>query len=261
MKQLVVIVALSTLTITGSMISFSTPVLAANEIDIYLKVESFTWEEFNDNGGRFVKESGPIYGLGVSAKSDITSALTLKGKGELFGGRVDYDGRTQGGMPLKTDTDYFGVKIEGDMGWKFIVAEKSFLEPFAGLGWRRWRRDIKDTSSATGGEELWSSIYARLGIRGDHAFSERTKAFAEGGIKLPIYNQNETDIIDVTLEPGKDKASAFAEVGFKWAKLKASVFYEGMRFSKSDPEIGNGFKVWQPESKADIYGVNAGVAF
>ncbi len=260
MKRLIVIVVLSMLTITGSMISFSTPALAANETDIYLKVESFTWKEFNDSGRQFVKESGPIYGLGVSGKADITSALTLKSKGELFGGRVNYDGQTQAGAPLKTKTDYFGMKIEGDLGWKFIVAEKSSLEPFAGLGWRRWRRDIKDTSNATGGEELWSSIYARLGIRGDLAFSEKVKAFAEGGVKLPIYNQNKTNIIDVTLKPGNE-ASVFAEAGFKWAKLKASLFYEGMRFSKSAPVSGIDFIVWQPESKADIYGVNAGVAF
>ena len=263
MKRLVVIVALSMLTITGSMISFSTPALAANKgdvWDVYLKVESFTWKEFNDNGTQLLKESGPIYGIGFSGKSDTAKALTFKSKGEIFGGSIDYDGQTQAGDPVKTDTNYFGMKVEGDLGWKFMAAEKSSLEPFAGLGWRWWRRDIQSTDTAIGVEELWSSIYARLGIRGDLAFSDKMKAFAEGGVKLPIYNQNKVDIYAVTLEPGNE-ASIFAEAGLRWAMLKVSVFYEGMRFSKSDPVSGSGVIVWQPESRADIYGVNVGVAF
>ncbi len=259
-KQLIVIIALSMLTITGSMISFSTPALAARETDIYLNVESFTWKEFDDSGKQIIKESGPIFGLGFSGKSDIAKALTFKGKGELFGWRIDYDGQTQAGTPLKTKTDYFGFKVEGDLGWKFMVAEKYSLEPFAGLGWRWWLRNIKDTDNAIGGKELWSNIYARLGVRGDIAFSEKAKVFAEGGVKFPIYNQNKTDIFDITLEPGNE-ASAFAEAGFKWAKLKASVFYEGMRFSKSNTVTISDGQVWQPESKADIFGVNVGVAF
>lgn len=264
MKRLVVIVALSMLTITGSVISFSTPALAANESDIYLKVESFTWKEFNDNGTQLLKESGPIYGLGASAKSDISKTMTLKFKGELFGGSIDYDGQTQAGTPAKTDTEYFGFKMEGDAGWKFMVAEKSSLEPFAGLGWRWWNRDIQSTATAIGYEERWSTIYARLGIRGDHAFSNQLKGFTEAGVKLPIYTENEIDwtvfgLDTITLEPGNE-ASVFAEVGVKWAMLKVSVFYEGMRFSKSDlDDVYNA--IYQPESKADIYGVNVGMAF
>lgn len=267
MKRLVVIVVLSMLTITGSMISFSAPALAANKEDvwdIYLKVESFTWKEFNDNGTQLLKESGPIYGLGGTAKSDVAKSVTLKFKGELFGGSIDYDGQTQAGTPVKTDTDYSGFKMEGDVGWKFMVAEKSSLEPFAGLGYRWWLRDLQSTSNAIGYEERWWSFYARLGIRGDHTFSTQLKAFAEAGVKLPMHTENEADLSviglsTVTLEPGNE-ASVFAEIGFKWTMLKASVFYEGMRFSKSGLDnVYNAF--YQPESKADIFGVNVGVAF
>jgi hypothetical protein len=280
MKRLIIIITLSMLTITGSIISFSTPVAAtetdstpvaatetdsipvvATETDIYLKIENFTWKEFDDSGTQLLEESGPIFGLGFSVKSDYTtSALFVKGKGEIFGGSVDYDGQTQAGSPVKTDTDYIGFKGEGDLGLKYVVAEKSSLEPFVGLGFRWWLRDIKSTSTVIGYEETWRSFYARLGVRGNMVFSDKMEAFAEGGLKLPIYTENEIDFFNVTLEPGNE-ASAFAEIGLKWTKFKASLFYEGMRFSKSDLVVSGAFIYWQPESKADIYGLSVGWVF
>jgi hypothetical protein len=265
LKKSVAIVAILMLVITTHMVLFSTPAIATNEFDVYLKAESFTWKEFNDSGARLLKESGPIYGVGLSVKSDdIYKLLTLKAKGELFGGSVDYDGQTQAGTPVKTDTDYLGFKIETDGGWKFILKEKSSLEPFAGLGFRWWIRDLKSTSSAIGYEEKWWSFYARLGIHGDHIFSNQLKAFVNAGVKLPIHNENKADLrviglSTVTLEPGKE-ASVFAELGLKWKMLKASVFYEDMRFSKSDIVRIGSAQVWQPESKADIFGLNVGLA-
>ena len=167
-------------------------VFAADEYDVYAKIESFTWKEF-DGGSQLLKESGPIYGIGLSVKGDIFKSLTLKTRGELFMGSVDYDGQTQAGTPVETDTDYKGLKIEVDGGRKIIEKEESSFEPFVGLGVRRWTRDIQSTGSAIGYEETWKSLYARLGIRGDHTNPNKLIVFAEAAVKLPIYNENEID--------------------------------------------------------------------
>ena len=58
-------------------------------------------------------------------------------------------------------------------------------------------------------------FYARLGIYGNHTFSEQLKAFAETGVKLPVSSRNKVDLnviglSTVTVEPG-NKASVFAE--------------------------------------------------
>jgi hypothetical protein len=247
----------------SALITFPGPsdVLAATEYDIYAKAEYFEWKEF-DGGSKLLEESGPIFGIGVSAKGTIYKSITLKGRGELFWGSVDYDGQTQVGTPVDTDTDYAGFKIEVDGGWKFLVKGESSLEPFAGLGMRQWNRDIKGTNFASGVEEDWTTIYARLGIRGDHVYPNTLKVFAEAALKLPFDNENEADLnqFDVTLEPG-NKASFFAELGLKWKKFKSSIYYEGMRFSKSDTEFAGGFRVFQPKSEADIFGINAGISF
>ncbi len=257
--------------LTVAIVFLSTGIATATESDVYLKVESFTWKE-HKGGALFVEESGKIYGIGSAIKFYPFRQLTLKVRSELFGGQVDYDGRTWGGVPVKSNTNYLGFKVEGDAGWKFMVAEKTSVEPFAGLGYRWWIRDIESVPTvAIGYTENWRSLYARLGVRGDHNLSKHARLFAEGGVKLPIQNRNTADLTvvglnEVTVEPGK-RASVFAEVGAKFKFLRASVFYEGMRFSESpaviagvDPILGP-IWVWQPESKADMFGVNIGITF
>lgn len=245
---------------------FCKPVVAVTaKSDIYLKTESFTWKEYDDSGSQLLKESGLLSAMGASVRADIAESLVLRGRGELFGGTVNYDGQTQTGTPVETDTNYAGFKMEGNIGWKFKVSEKSSLEPFAGLGYRWWLRDMQDTLYVAGYEETWWSFYARLGVHGDHTFSGQLKAFAEAGVKLPVSNKNKVDLnviglSTVTVEPG-NKASVFVEAGLKWTRFKASLFYEGMRFSRSDPVTVDNYQIWQPESKADMFGINIGMDF
>lgn len=251
------------LTILCMFILISSSALA-NEFDVYAKAESFTWKEY-DNGTQILKESGPIYGIGATGKFYIRDKLTIKPKVELFGGTIDYDGQACNIMsgicfPSKTDTDYVGIKTEVDLGLKFMPFGSLSIGPFAGLGYRYWERDIKSTANATGIIEKWSSYYTRVGALLDLNISKVWKMFAEGGVKLPVYNENRVDNYDVTVKPG-EKPSFFAEIGTKISILKTSIFYEGMRFSKS-PDVYKGtFRYWQPESKADMYGINIGISF
>ncbi len=259
MKKAVSVALFLMFFVTGAVMWSTPPVFAAGNYDVYLQVHSFTWKEFT-NGSELLEESGPIYALGGLATLENNS-LTFRGRGEFFAGSITYDGQTQAGTPVETDTDYVGIKLEGDAGWKKRFEDKASIEPFAGIGFRVWNRDIQSTDNATGVEEKWTSIYARLGLRGDSALTDKLTVFAEGGVKFPFYNTNRVDVYDVTLEP-KRKASGFAEVGLKWKKLKASVFYEGLRFDESDVEpIGGGLGVFQPKSEADIFGLNVGRSF
>ncbi|NOZ25966.1 MAG: autotransporter outer membrane beta-barrel domain-containing protein [Nitrospirae bacterium] len=238
-------------------------VVRAADSDIYLKIESFTWTEYDDQGTRLLKESGPIYTIGSSVRSDLSGALFLGVNAELFGGTVGYDGQTQAGVPVETDTDYTGFVAEGDLGWKVHLRGKATLEPFAGLGYRWWRRDIKDTVSAIGYEETWWSLYARLGAQGEYAYTEKVTVFGKAGLKIPVITENEVDLSiiglsTVKVEPG-NVTSVFAEAGVKWTRFEAGLFYEGMRFSKSDPVTVGGAQVWQPETKADMFGIKLGM--
>lgn len=262
----------------------TSPAFAAGleELYVYPSVQYFTWEELRDDGSRILKESGPLFGAGAAVKVDLyNKSLMLKGKGELFGGQVDYDGQTQtdpnpalSELPVKSDVTYIGTKEELDLGWRFNVRRVS-VEPFAGLGHRWWIRDIHDSTAAdktpqrnpvrvSGATETWQTIYTRFGARADYLISDDWKLFGEAGAKYPVYNRNTADLQgggDVTIKPGRE-VSAFAEASLKYRQFRTSLFYEGFRFSKSPVvPIGGNTVVFQPKSESDIFGISLGWAF
>jgi Autotransporter beta-domain len=255
--------------------SFRAPAAFADESAVYLAVDSFTWKEFASDGSRLLKESGTLYGAGFIYQKEFENHVAVRPVVELFGGKVDYDGRacdlTGSCQPAMSDVDYFGIKLEGDVGRIFRPEESFSIEPFGGLGLRVWTRGINNGTAANGSatsgyKEDWAAFYARLGLRAGADLSSKTRLFAEAGAKLPLYNENTARVSDiglgpdVTLHPGK-QASFFAEAGITVKRFTASVFYDGLRFSQSSTVINGFIAAYQPRSTADIYGVKLGVVF
>ncbi|HTG02062.1 MAG TPA: hypothetical protein VK654_15885 [Nitrospirota bacterium] len=249
---------------------------AEGEAQVYGMLSSFTWKEFDDGGRQLLKESGPLYGVGFIYRALPGQVLTLQPGVEFFGGNVDYDGATQSGVPVKTTVDYFGVKFKFEAGAAIPLSEgnrleRASLEPFAGLGVAVWSRKIKDSTAANGTtaygyEEVWETVHVRVGLRGLSSKSGGSRLFAEAGIKIPVYNQNTAYLSDaglgsdVTMHPGK-KASGFAEAGVQIRKFRASFFYDGMRFSRSDNVASGMYIYYQPRSESDMFGMKLGAAF
>ncbi len=248
----------------------------ADEKNIYLAVEDFVWKEFNDDNSQLLKESGTLIGVGFTYRKEFADHMTLQPTAEIFGGSVDYDGQacdisTGVCQPATTKVDYFGLKLQGDVGRKFDGARGRYVEPFGGLGLRVWDRNINNGTAADGSAtagylERWVTLQARLGVRGGMDISDRVQLFAEAGVKLPLYNENTAYQSsagigpDVTINPGK-QSSFFAELGMKITRFKGSLFYDGLRFSRSDNVAVSGGFVFQPRSTADIVGLKLGVVF
>jgi hypothetical protein len=240
---------------------------SGTENNLYLMAENFTWKEFSGDE-TLLEESGPICGLGFSGNVGGKPAqpFAFHYKAEGYFGYIDYDGRTQEGDPVKTDTRYLGLKTELGLGYKIFIGESGFsFEPLGGFGYRWWMRDITDSSRGVGlgYEEFWQSYYGRLGLRGEKSFSEQFNIFIEAAAIIPFYNQNTVDLSEfdlgtITVEPGNE-TSFCAEAGFIFKKLRLSVFYEGLRFSESDKE--GLLRFYQPKSEADSYGATIGLAF
>ncbi|HEX9020890.1 MAG TPA: hypothetical protein VF903_06475 [Nitrospirota bacterium] len=235
------------------------------EAEVYVAAENFEWREFDDAGNRLLRESGPRYGVGFTYYHEFLNQATVKPRVELFGGTVDYDGATQAGVPVKTRTDYFGVKIEGDAGYTFRPSQGVSIEPFGGLGLRGWSRNIKNGTASNGTtaygyREDWSTFYLRLGVRGSAAMSAGGKLFAETGVKFPLYNENYVSQLGITLNPGNEP-SLFAEAGIEIHFFKISGYYDSMRFSKSDVVYSGASGYFQPKSHADMVGVRIGYSF
>jgi len=245
----------------------------AGDFDLYLALEDYQWQEFV-HGSRLLEESGFLYGLGFVYSTELDDHLTLRPAAEIFGGTVDYEGQTVTRLAASTDTNYFGVKVECDLGRRYRSGRNLVIEPFGGLGLRAWTRDLEDTTlsdgtPASGYPEDWVSLYGRLGLRGSGELSAQKRFFAQAGVKAPLYNrmtayQSEIGGQDLTFHPGK-QPSFFAEAGVRTERFTGSIFYEGIRFEQSESIITieglEEFENFQPESRADLYGVKLGVAF
>ncbi len=229
------------------------------------RLEYFTWREFDGNR-RLLKESGPRLRLGASRaynREDITFTPRIDG---MFG-YVDYDGQTQIGTPVETKVRYVGFGIGADVGAIYHLKGESLLEPYLGLGWDYWRRDLRSTNQGTGYLETWDSLYARGGARGETDLKVGNSAFkgyGELGLKLPMSTYN------VAKVPGSGKAkispkgnlSLYGSVGVLRDRWRYSLSYDSWRFQESDvTPVGGGFGVSQPKSRADIFGLEVAYGF
>jgi len=273
MKTRLVLVVMSALVALGS----EAPAAAfggVREFSAYPSLQYFTWEEFV-GGRRILQEKGLLYGAGAAVALDLlqtdAGVLTLRGKGELFGGVVDYDGQTQASLPANTDVSYFGTRAEGGVGWAFPLAS-SRIEPFVGLGYRWWLRDIHDTTTtdpsqpgmiqAQGYTEQWESAYTKLGLAFSHLLSREWRLAVEAGGKYPFYNANTFDLGlgSMTVKP-EPRWSAFAELGARYRQLRLTLFYEGYRVDQSPVRRRGTVEFFQPQSNEDIVGISVAWCF
>ena len=238
---------------------FSVAVMApalAEEIEIAGGVEYFQWQEFDDNGDKLLEETGPRYFVEVQGTNDLNRDWQIDFGGRLYSGTVDYDGQTMSGIPVTTDTDYNGGRVE--MGFTRRLAsgaqgrDANWLIRFA-LGWDQWRRGLQDTALSDGTPvsgyvERYTATFARLGV----TYLRHGSWALGGGVKAP-FNIRETVGIgatDITLHPeGQLSLSAQAEM-FVSPAMSVTLEYDSYRFAKSDPEQG----YYQPESWQDTFG-------
>jgi len=247
------------------------------ELYIGPSIAYFHWQESVD-GQNVLTEEGPIFGVdGTIAldllKTERAGTLTFKGKLGLFGGVVNYDGQTQSpsNLPVTTDVTYVGGKQEIAFGWA-IPLGNGYLEPFAGLGYRWWIRDLQDSTAqdgtstvkVSGSTEVWESAYTKLGATLSLPLTKDWRIFIEGGGKYPFYNSDSTDIAGVgnhTVYP-ESRWSAFAELGARSATLRPALFYEGYRTGQSPVvRINSTTGIYQPKSDEDVVGVSFSYCF
>ena len=248
------------------------------ELYIYPAVQFFSWQEYG-SGPRLLREQGPQFGVGAAVALDLlkteqSGSFTFRGKGDFFGGVVEYNGQTfsndpaMDGRPVKTDVTYLGMNTQVDIGWRFPVGKLS-LEPFAGLGFSWWLRDLHDSTSTRSDNgnlfsvsaytEFWTVFAGRFGGRLRVDLNDDWQIFCVGGAKFPFSVENTIDVAsigDVTLKP-KGEWSAFGELGFRYRRFRPSVYYEGLRLAASPAVYG----YYQPRSEADIVGLSFGILF
>jgi len=233
------------------------------ETCVYLKAEQFVWKEF-DGRSRLLKESGPRYGLGIYRRYE-RNEMTFRPMAEVYAGNVDYDGQTQGGTPVATETNYLGGKAGFDAGGVITLNPALRLEPIVGFRAEYWERDIESTGAAIGYREHWQSF----SLRGETGSgSAGMRVFGEAALNWPFSNVNRADFPvtgKVKVRP-EGKLGWSAEAGLKAGPVRIALFYEMVNFSKSDDAViplggGLALLIFQPDSEYYVYGLSAGWLF
>jgi hypothetical protein len=228
----------------------------ADEVDVAAGTEYFVWEEFTDGGSKLLDETGMRYFVSVVGTNHLNRDWSMDFGGRLYSGTVDYDGRTMGGTPVKTDTEYSGSIVELGITrytqGRRKLATGEWLIRFA-LGSERWRRGLLDShdiygNPVSGYVERYLSNYAKVGA------TYRIEGHWEAGFgaKAPFFTSEKASLsgTDVSLNP-EGQLSLYAHVAMPLAgPWSVSFDYDSYRFAKSDPD--NGY--YQPESNLDTLG-------
>jgi hypothetical protein len=118
-----------------------------------------------DDGRQLVEESGPMLRLGLDAGLPLVGGGALQASVGAASGTLDYDGRTQGGMLLRTDTGHRDLDIT--LAWRPLPAA-AWGEAWLVLRTEQQRRQIASTTVARGLRE--TSLLVMPGLRWSHAF-------------------------------------------------------------------------------------------
>jgi hypothetical protein len=229
---------------------------------VYAVVQQFLWDEADANGVTIVEEEGAQLGLGY--KYDGAHA---RARAEITGGDVDYDGQTQDGTPLQTETGYLGLLLEGD--WKFIrprrgegVFRRRPFEPYVGGGLRYWNRELGAAPGGFSYTEDWLTFYLHLGFEASKWFSENRRIYVNMRGGVTAYTIEQIDLstaglgtFTVNPEPG---GMLRLEGGWEQEALHLTLFVETATWGQSDPDIQGGIAAVQPDSRMLRFGLNLG---
>ncbi|NOZ52181.1 MAG: hypothetical protein GXP08_03395 [Gammaproteobacteria bacterium] len=141
MKRIIIITAL---------IIFSNGVFAQAKFNISPGVKYFNYEETDDNGVFLNKETGFIAGIqgSITQRPDNNSVYASINAG-YFDGRIQYDGHTQNGADLLTQTDETFYHAGLTVG-ENLMLKGAPLAIYTTIEYRQWDRDILATERTLG---------------------------------------------------------------------------------------------------------------
>ena len=145
------------------------PSMACAELTLSGAVDYLSWTETTTPE---VKETGPLYALGVAYTQDRDAGALFAYRGKLWGGSVNYEGATLfGGTPVESTTDYFGASNELQARWRKPGTRGGNLDGVLGVGLDVWRRSLSSVQN-----EDYAIGYLRLGVESGTVESGTTRS-------------------------------------------------------------------------------------
>ena len=214
--------------------------------ELYMSPRYMAWEEFYQ-GSKLLRENGWILGLGLKHEGRYVQMGA-----EIYGGRLNYDGQTQAGDPVRTKTDYAG--LQAYLGPRIDITD--FLRVGLLYNLELWRRNIRSTSYAIGYSEDWfyHSIDPKVSIKALNLYIYSLYRFVLGArMQANIYGVPQ-------LEPRRSTAYEVG-AGFRKGRMSLEFYYSYLRFRQSEPKRAGTSYVLQPTSVRELYGFRFGIGF
>lgn len=227
----------------------------------------FDYTEYKGDGSIWDMEQGVIPGLSVRFGQRL-SAWEWEGVGSYHHGRVDYNGQTNLGAPYATRTDETIADFALRIG-RWFGAGHPWM-PYAGLGYRRWDRDILPGLSVDGKWvgglfESYRWKYVWTGAKFIALQKEKTRLVLDGGILVPIDPEMHVDFkgtynISPVLYPesrtGLRVMLTSSHALSVNTELTLEPYYEYWELGRSPIVNDGGVSVYEPASKTSNLGLN-----
>ena len=146
-----------------------------------LLTQYFHYEEFNSQGNTLNQEEGLLPGLQFSLGYS-TNRVRHQVQAEVYHGDVDYDGKTQGGIPHRTQTDTQLYHL----GYRLDTGNTAYgLSAYFSADWHYWSRSIQPVGFIIGLDETyrWPSISLGLSYPLLHS-EQHSLNFSAGYLRL-----------------------------------------------------------------------------
>ncbi|MDI9245657.1 hypothetical protein [Marinobacter sp. CHS3-4] len=178
-------------TLLLALIFCASGVRAEYQISVNLEGLYFDYQEAGDSGS-LNQESGWLPGLSLNVNKKLGS-YTFGMDAGLYSGSVDYEGQTQGGADLRTETEQQIYRIAAHFKWQPSGTDYGL---YTRLGYWQWRRDIQPTAASTGLFEIYQWQFLEAGLSATLWHSGRRRLSLDIGY-AHIYDAE----LDVDLRP------------------------------------------------------------
>jgi hypothetical protein len=226
----------------------------------------FDYRESDDAGRILDKELGTIPGLSLKIGQRFP-AWEWESTGSYHHGQVSYNGQTNLGSPYSTRTDEYVGDVSLRLGRWFGARYPSM--PYAGIGYRRWDRDILP-GSVNGLFESYRWKYLWLGLK-QSLIPQRSsfELFLDAGLLKPINPEMHIDFkgtypVSPVVYPesrlGLRLMLASSMALSRNTRITLEPYYEYWKLGRS-PSVSTAvstgmLSVYEPASETSNFGIN-----
>lgn len=245
---------------------------ASAEMQIGAQWLRFDYREESDTGNTLNKESGDVPGVYLAWQNQF-DWLWLELEGHYAKGSVAYQGGTQSGRPLSTETEQRLIQYRLRAGASFPLNNLD-VTPYGMLAHQRWDRFIKPTASTLGLKEDYRWWEAGAGVRAcGTAWQERVGTLCLSAEGFRTFNGD----VEVNLESvqlGRPQLELGEGSGYRleldWSPAPAptinlGLFYEQWHHGESNTvgvqRGGTIFLISEPQSDAERLGLRVALKF